>query len=55
MITSINGVAENSVVRDFVDNGFLAKDARAFREYINKIQPDVALEYTLQYINKDKK
>ena len=41
MITSINGVAENSVVRDFVDNGFLAKDARAFREYYGKIVPGI--------------
>lgn len=41
MITSINGVAENSAVRDFVDNGFLAKDARAFREYYGKIVPGI--------------
>ena len=30
MILSINGNSERPVVRDFVDNGFLAKDARAF-------------------------
>ena len=41
MITSINGVTENSAVRDFVDNGFLAKDARAFREYYGKIVPGI--------------
>ena len=41
MITSINGESENSAVRDFVDNGFLAKDARAFREYYGKIVPGI--------------
>ena len=41
MITSINGVTENSAVRDFVDNGFLAKDARAFRENYGKIVPGI--------------
>jgi len=41
MITSINGASENSAVRDFVDNGFLAKDARAFREYYGKIVPGI--------------
>ena len=41
MITSINGNSERPVVRDFVDNGFLAKDARAFREYYGKIVPGI--------------
>ena len=41
MILSINGNTEKSVVRDFVDNGFLAKDARAFREYYGKTVPGI--------------
>ena len=41
MITSINGDAERPMVRDFVDNGLLAKDARAFREYYAKIVPGI--------------
>ena len=41
MITSINGNSERPVVRDFVDNGFLAKDARAFREYYGNIVPGI--------------
>ena len=41
MITSINGNSERPVVRDFVDNGFLAKDARAFREYYASIVPGI--------------
>ena len=41
MILSINGNSERPVVRDFVDNGFLAKDARAFREYYASIVPGI--------------
>ena len=41
MITSINGNSKRPVVRDFVDNGFLAKDARAFREYYGNIVPGI--------------
>ena len=45
MITSVNGDAETKTIRDFVDNYFLAKDSRAFREYSKKIQPDVNLKF----------
>ena len=45
MITSVNGDTEVKTVRDFVDNYLLAKDSRAFREYIRKIQPDVDLKF----------
>ena len=41
MITSINGSEEKPVVRDFIDNGFLAKDARALREYYAAIVPGI--------------
>jgi len=41
MIVSINGNSEKPAVRDFVDNGFLAKDARAFREYYASIVPGI--------------
>jgi hypothetical protein len=46
MILSINGSYEKMEVRDFVDNGLLARDARAFREYYNNISPDLDLTYT---------
>ena len=48
MITSINGASENSAVRDFVDNGFLAKDARAFRDHVKSISPDVDMNVVLE-------
>jgi hypothetical protein len=43
MILSVNGDTEKKVVRDFVDNYFLAKDSRAFREHVKSTQPDVNL------------
>jgi len=41
MITEVDGSRERKDVRDFVENYFLARDARAFREYYSSIQPDV--------------
>ena len=41
MITSINGEEDKPTVRDFIDNGFLAKDARALREYYASIVPGI--------------
>ena len=44
-ITSINGDRELKSIRDFVDGFLLAPDARALREYYNKIQPDVEMKF----------
>jgi len=46
MITSINGDRDQKTIRDFIDNYMLAVDARAFREYYNKVTPDINLKYT---------
>ena len=45
MITSVEGKTETKDIRDFVDNYLLAKDSRALREYVRKIQPDVDLTF----------
>jgi len=45
MILSVNGDREVKSVRDFIDNNFLAPDARAFREYYSKISPDINLKF----------
>jgi hypothetical protein len=45
MITSVNGDTDTKNIREFVDNNFLARDSRAFREYIKEIQPDVDLTF----------
>ncbi len=44
-ILSINGNKTQSYIREFVDKGFLASDARALRKYITDISPDVELKY----------
>jgi len=41
MIISVEGKREQKDVREFVDNYLIAKDARALREYYNKISPDI--------------
>lgn len=46
-IIAINGERDRKAVRDFVDNYLLAVDAKALREYIRKISPDLDLTFTL--------
>jgi len=46
-ITSVNGETETKTVREFVDNYFLARDARAFRDHLKSTQPDVDLDIIL--------
>ena len=43
MILSVDGNTDKSNINKFIQN-MLAVDSRAFREYINKISPDVDLE-----------
>lgn len=45
MITSVEGDSTPKAIRDFVDNYLLARDSRAFREYIRQVQPDVDLKF----------
>jgi hypothetical protein len=48
MITSVEGKRDQKEIRDFVDNYLMARDARALREYYNKISPDINLIYVPQ-------
>jgi hypothetical protein len=48
MILSIDGDTERKTIREFVDNQLLARDARALRQYIKEIQPDVDLVFDLE-------
>lgn len=45
-IIAVNGDRDKKTVRDFIDNYLLATDARAFRDYIKKISPDLDLTFT---------
>ena len=47
IITSVNGLVEPKEVREFVNNYFLAKDARAFRKYYQTLSPDVNMKVTI--------
>ena len=51
MITAVDGDVEKMTIRSFVDNYFLARDSRAFREHIKQTQPDVNL--TFEYEGPD--
>ena len=44
-ILSVDGDAEKSVIRDFVDNYLLARDASSFRTHIKEHQPDVRMTF----------
>lgn len=46
IITSVEGSREPKAIREFVDNYLLARDSRALRDYIRKIQPDVNMMFT---------
>ena len=41
MITSVEGKHDQKDIREFVDTYLLAKDAKALRDYYNKISPDI--------------
>ena len=45
MITSVGGDDSQKTINDFVDNYFLARDSRAFRNHVRATQPDVNLNY----------
>jgi len=45
MITSINGNSDVKTIREFVDNYMLARDSRAFREYVKTFQPDIEMKF----------
>lgn len=45
MIIAVNGDSEKKDVRSFVDNLFLARDSRAFRNYLRAFQPDVDMKF----------
>ena len=53
IITSVDGDYDNKTIRKFVDNEFLARDARELRKYIGKIQPSVDLSYEYEDQNGD--
>jgi hypothetical protein len=45
-ITSLDGDTDKGNIHQFVTSQFLAQDARAFREHMGEITPDVDMRYT---------
>lgn len=45
VITSVNGNDDPKYIRTFVDTALLARDARALRQYMSKIQPDIDMTF----------
>jgi hypothetical protein len=45
MILSVEDSYERKDIREFVDNYFLARDSKAFREHIRNLQPDLDLTF----------
>jgi hypothetical protein len=48
MIQEIDGKTDTKSITDFINNRFLAKDTRAFREYIRELSPDINMEFDYQ-------
>lgn len=51
IISSVNGDRESSTIRQFVDQGLLAQDARALREEYSRVQPDV--EFKVYHVDEN--
>jgi len=45
-VIAVNGSREKKDIREFVDNFLLASDAKALREYMRKVSPDLDLTFT---------
>ena len=45
MIVSVNGKTDTGAITHFINNQFLTRDTKAFREHIKKIQPDIKMEF----------
>jgi hypothetical protein len=49
MILSVDGESDVKTITDFINNRFLTRDTKAFREHLRSIAPDVDMEY--EYTN----
>ncbi len=45
MIISVDDKEDTKSIIDFINNRFLAKDTKAFREYLKELQPDIKMEF----------
>ena len=45
MITSVDGETDVKTINKFINNAFLTRDTRAFRETVREHQPDINMEF----------
>jgi hypothetical protein len=45
MFVSVDGKNDVGYINNFITNGFLTKDTKAFREYVKSISPDIEMEF----------
>lgn len=48
MIISVDGESDTQTITNFINNKFITRDTKAFREYISKITPDVDMEFEFE-------
>ena len=48
LIKSVDGDNNVSAITKFINNRFLTRDTKKFRDYINEIQPDVKMEFEFE-------
>jgi hypothetical protein len=53
IILSVNGEYDRKHIKEFVENGLLARDAKSLRDHISKIQPDVKLVFEKETFDGD--
>lgn len=51
MIKSVDGNSEIGRITKFINNEFLARDSKAFREYVKKVSPDMNMNF--EYVHED--
>ena len=51
LLLSVDGDYEAKTIREFVDQRLLARDARALREYVREIMPDINLYFDIEFDN----
>ena len=52
-LLSVNGDRDMKDIREFVDYKFLARDSKAFRNYLSAIMPDIDMSVDIDFENGD--
>ena len=50
---SVNGDRDIKTIREFVDNRFLTRDSKAFRNYLAEVMPDIDMQVDIDLEDGD--